>query len=557
MGYLFFDTETTGIDPALDQIIEFYGAYADRVTARPHSALKIIDKIGPLRCRLMPGRLPSPKALRVNNIQLAEINRARLSLYEMMALIEARLDNYSRDERLFTSAYNLPFDEKMMRMANFLCLRSPTSLRDQSRQRVAFDTLRLVRAASRLEPDHYQVPTDPKNKSGITFRQGPFARLNGLPFPPEYEHSAQRDVEDGTFAIACMVREKSPDIWDLIVQTADTPMLLSQARKQSEEPYIHINTTGNERTVTYCTILGFRQARPDNKRVSPHVLVFDLSYDPTEALLADSELWDKWYADALAMPPRPSPLKVINLKDDHFFVPQARLANYADLPLPPRLSAPQLAERHRQAKQLPSAAVAPLVERLTADLMIAPPKVGSAIERYMFAGENWPEDTTPLSSFVKKNKRLELARTIGAFHSMQTWEDRATLLPVLKRLSPHAYERALYLVGEHCFPALDYFSGEAERYVEKLHRDLEGEDSPYRTFAQVIAETKQLAHDGSAEDKEFYGQLESELQSMRKAHARFVKTWDKSHVIPPDRVTTFYRGTVTAGDGQLISIKLT
>lgn len=558
MGYFTFDTETTGTDPIKDQIIEFYGLYADRRTPEPHSSLKKLDKVGPLRCRLMPNRLISPKALQVNGIRLQDINNAPMTEYEMTGLVEARLDNYSRMGKLISTAYNARFDERMLRMANFRSLRTPTALRDIMRQRILFDTLKAARAASRLEPALYNVPKDKGNKSGVTFRQGLFARANGLHFPESYEHSAVHDVEDGTYAIMHMVRDKSPAVWDMTVQTADTPMLLRHLKQQQHELFVHVSTTNNQRDITFCRILGFRQAKADSTRHSPHALVFNLAHNPDECASASPEQWRAWYEMAVAIPApaggNTGPLKVIDLREDHFIVPYHTVSNMPGLK--PPLPLDVLKARHTGAAALPADKTAPLIASMTDDLAFPDIAPGSPIESYLFTNDREAEPTTDISSFIKKSKRTKLARTLSHFHSCNDWEERASLLPDLKLLSPRAYERALFLVGEHNFAALDYFAGDAEKYVQRLQHDLEDERSHYRTFPQALAEAEKLAADNDNDSRPFYEDMIEELHRMRAAKQRFYKTWDATHLVPPERETTLFNGTVVPEKGKVISLKI-
>lgn len=559
MGYFVFDTETTGTDPVKDQIIELYGVYADRRTPVPHSRLHKQDKVGPLRARLAPNRLPAPKALMVNGLDLRTVNQAPMTEYQLTGLVEARLDNYSRMGKLITSAYNAPFDERMLRMANFRSMRPPSALRDIMRQRVVVDTLRAVRAASRLEPDKYVVPPAPDTPSGVTFRQGLFARANGLRFPPEYEHSAVHDVEDGTYAILQHVRDTSPEVWDMTVQTADTPILLRQLKQSASAVYVHIGTSNNMRRVSYCTILGFRNADADSKRTSPHALVFDIgAHDPADVAGASPEQWQKWYQDAVAIPPPPGgnngPLRMIDLRQDHFMVP---LHQVRGLPgVQPPVPQDVLNARHAAALALNAETTGPLIEQMTSDLAFPEIPPGSPIEAYLFTGDREAEPTTDLSHFVKKSKRTKLSRALSQFHSCNDWNERAAMLPQLKMLSPRAYERALFLVGEHNFGALDYYAGDAEKYVQRLEHDLEDERSHYRTFPQVLAEAEELRKTASAEEKVFLDTMLEELHRMRAEKQKFFKTWEVAHTPPPDRELVQFSGQAAPAPGQVVSVKI-
>jgi exonuclease I len=560
MGYNVLDTETTGLDPVKDQIIEYYGAYAVRTTPLPNSDLAIADRQGPLRCRLMRNILPSPQALRVNNLRLADINKAPLSHYQMMRTIIDKQDNYSRDERLFTTAYNLPFDERRLRIDAFRNILSPGFMRDISQRRVAFDTLKMVRAASRLYPDQFVIPEE--NNKPI-FRQGLFARANGLHFPAEYEHSAEHDVEDGTFAIASHVRQLLPNVWDLAVQTADTPFLISRIRQNPNQIFIHVNTTSNRRDIMLCSLLTLRQPDLTSTRVSPHAMVWDLTHDPSIFNTATPEerlqwvegAYKKYDRDDSTAPHGIWPIKIINLRDDHVFTSLQRVK---DSPTVKELikSSPGLKERHETAQGLDRAALQPLYDRLSAMFVFEPSPIGSPIEQFVFNKDDGVELTTELSDFVNRSNRTKLKQLIARFHSCDDWDVRGReILPEVKKLSALVWERMLYLVGEHSFESLDYFSGDAAHYVEKLKRDLEGPNSPYRTYTEVIAETEQLIQSGNKADRAFYGDMLDELRRMRSRDQNFFATWEDQHR-PATASVDIYSGTVTPEAGKILTVTL-
>lgn len=63
MGFIFYDTETTGTDHHFDQILQFAAIFTD-------PDLNELDRFD-IRCRLLPHAVPSPKALAITRVPIA------------------------------------------------------------------------------------------------------------------------------------------------------------------------------------------------------------------------------------------------------------------------------------------------------------------------------------------------------------------------------------------------------------------------------------------------------------------------------------------------------
>ena len=70
MPYVFYDTETTGIETAFDQILQFAAIKTDNNFVE-------LDRFD-IRCRLLPHIVPSPGALRVTKVTPAMLTDANL-----------------------------------------------------------------------------------------------------------------------------------------------------------------------------------------------------------------------------------------------------------------------------------------------------------------------------------------------------------------------------------------------------------------------------------------------------------------------------------------------
>ena len=80
MGYVFFDTETTGLDPAFDQIVHFAAVRTDH-DLNESARFEV-------RARLQPHVVPHPGALRANGLSIGRLtDRSDPSHYEMICEI--------------------------------------------------------------------------------------------------------------------------------------------------------------------------------------------------------------------------------------------------------------------------------------------------------------------------------------------------------------------------------------------------------------------------------------------------------------------------------------
>ncbi len=88
MGFIFYDTETTGLSRAFDQIVQF-AAVATNDTLEP-----IPGRSMDLRCRRLPHVVPSPKALLLSRVSPTRLETASHSHLEMTEEIDRQLDQW-------------------------------------------------------------------------------------------------------------------------------------------------------------------------------------------------------------------------------------------------------------------------------------------------------------------------------------------------------------------------------------------------------------------------------------------------------------------------------
>lgn len=148
MGFVFWDTETTGISTDFDQILQF-------AAVRTDADLNEVDSLE-LRCRLHPYVVPAPGALRVTGMTIDRLTDAALPChYDMIRQIRAKLIEWS--PVVFVGYNSLRFDEELLRKALFRTLHSPYITNTGGNCRA--DAMALVQAASVFVPECLNVPT--------------------------------------------------------------------------------------------------------------------------------------------------------------------------------------------------------------------------------------------------------------------------------------------------------------------------------------------------------------------------------------------------------------
>lgn len=196
-GFVFFDTETTGLDKGFCQIVHFAAIHTDH-------ELNEIQRFE-AKSRLQPHVVPHPLALLINSIGIDELtDRQRPSHYAMIEVIHHTLDEWS--PAIFVGYNSISFDEEMLRHGLFQSLRHPylTSGRNCGRA----DAFSLAHAAHALPPRLLKAPLKPDGRK--SFRLADIAAANGLRH--DKAHEALSDVAV-TLDLCRMIRDNAPDAW--------------------------------------------------------------------------------------------------------------------------------------------------------------------------------------------------------------------------------------------------------------------------------------------------------------------------------------------------------
>ena len=469
MGFVFYDTETTGTDTAFDQILQFAAILTD-------DQLNELERFE-IRCRLLPHIVPAPGAMRVTGVRASQLFSSALpSHYEMIQLIRGKLLEWS--PALFIGYNSLNFDEHLFRQSLYMTLHPPYLTNSNGNSRS--DALRMVQAASIFVPDALIIPV--ADDGNLTFKLDRVAPANG--FDHENAHDALADVE-ATIFLCRLLMENAPDVWSSFMRFS---------QKASVADYI-------ESEPTFC-LSNFYFGRPyswivthigSHPEIKTEHFAFDLANDPSEfATLSDQDLVRR-----LTKSPKP----VRRIKGNASPI----IASTDDAPpsaLALKLGADEL---NRRAELLQEDKA--LCERLIAALSASkdPTEESQHVERQIYNGFFGGPD----------NRRLD------AFHGAP-WEERLAIvnsfddgrLRIIGR-------RLLYIERPDLFSPkelVDYEVAIAKRILG------EGSEGPWRTLPQAIAEVDQMMKSAIGDELRFLRDHRAHLAERQTRAARHLQT---------------------------------
>ena len=437
MSFVFWDTETTGMNTAFDQILQFGAIRTDH-------ELRELERFD-IRCRLLPHVVPLPGALLTTGIGVDQLTDPALpSHYQMVRAIKTRLEEWS--PALFIGHNSMRFDEHLLRQALYQTLHPPYLTNTNGNGRL--DSLAVLRAASFLEPDVLTVPAG--EKGSPTFSLDRLAPANG--FAHHAAHDAMGDTE-ATLHLCRLVRERAEGVWSNCVRFARKAAVLDYA--QPGEVFAFLGFSFGRSYIRLVTAIGANPQRDSD------LYVFDLSYDPQELTALNDDQLHKLLAAS------PKPVRRLRANAAPCILP------YEDVPARVRVQLPGVeelgsrAEYVRQDRDLRQRLIAAAVE----DREDREPSVH--VEEQIYDSFTGPVDQA----------------VMRAFHEAQ-WPSRAALLGRLADARLQVLgERLLYTEAPEAMPP----EGLTRYRADVVKRLLADEGTvPWLTLSKAIRETDEL-----------------------------------------------------------------
>ena len=258
MDYIFYDTETTGIETAFAQVLQFAAIKTDE-------NLNELERFN-IRCRLLPHIIPSPGAMLVTKISPEMLVDPQLpSHYEAFQQIRKKLISWS--PAIIVGYNSLAFDEEVLRQAFFQTLQ-PTYLTNTNGNQRS-DVMRIMHAVSIYQPNTISIPTDAKGKE--TFRLPQLAPANG--HNHDHAHEALADVE-ATIYLAQLAKDRAPDIWKAMYRSVYKSDVAEYVTSQ-----LCFTMTERYFSKTYSWLVTYCGTNP---KINSQMAVFDLNFDPND-----------------------------------------------------------------------------------------------------------------------------------------------------------------------------------------------------------------------------------------------------------------------------------
>lgn len=211
--FIFYDTETSGLDKDFSQILQIALVFTD-------DNLNILSS-KKVECRRSPWVVPSPGALLTTGFTPDDLKKSKNSHYEMMQ----EVDEWIRSQYMpvIFSGYNtLGYDEPVFAQnlhqnlldAGLTTLRSPATGETNGRS----DIMVLVKAVAMYMPEALKLDTlNDFGSASLSLLN--VAQQNGVPLGSHDAHDAMNDIR-ATVGVAKVIKKAAPQIWDQMTQLA-------------------------------------------------------------------------------------------------------------------------------------------------------------------------------------------------------------------------------------------------------------------------------------------------------------------------------------------------
>ena len=288
-----YDYETTGINPRSDRPLQVAGIRTDLE----------LNEIGApvnLYCQPSDDILPHPIACAITGITPAILAEKGLAEADFMTRVHTEL----AVPGTCGAGYNtLRFDDEMTRYSLYRNFFDPYA-REWQGGNSRWDLIDVVRTAYALRPEGIEWP---QQDGRVTLKLERLTEANGIDHGQA--HDALSDVR-ATIALARLVREKQPKLYEWLFQLRSKQRVMDQVRLL--QPMVHISGRFSAERHYLGVVLPLAW-HPRNRNA---LIVCDLGLDPQGLLDLDADtLRQRLYTrrDDLADGELPVPLKLVHI----------------------------------------------------------------------------------------------------------------------------------------------------------------------------------------------------------------------------------------------------
>ncbi|WP_194788953.1 exodeoxyribonuclease I [Pseudomonas sp. UFMG81] len=287
------DYETTGINPRCDRPLQVAGVRTDL-------DLNEVEAPVNLYCRPSDDILPHPAACLVTGITPQQLASQGVCEAEFMTRVHAQL---ARPGTCGAGYNTLRFDDEVTRYSLYRNFFDPYA-REWQGGNSRWDLIDVVRTAYALRPEGIVWP---QQDGRTSLRLELLSKANGIDHG--HAHEALSDVR-ATIALARLIREKQPKLYDWLFQLRSKHKVMEQIRLL--QPLVHVSGRFSAQR-NYIGVVLPLAWHPVNRNA---LIVCDLSQDTSPLLQESAEaLRQRLYTrrEELAAGQLPVPLKLVHI----------------------------------------------------------------------------------------------------------------------------------------------------------------------------------------------------------------------------------------------------
>jgi Exonuclease I len=262
--FRWYDTETSGVDPAFDQVYQLASIKTD-------SNLNIIEgsEVNML-CAPRPDVIPHPKAFLTHRLDIDILKSSGMTEFALSRKLQSMM---MAQENTVVCGYNtMRFDDVVARnmMYRNMLNSYDHEWKDGNRR---FDVFKLVQMVYAFRPE---ILSWKKKEDGKTsLKLSDLSEVNGIIH--ECAHDALSDVL-ATIGIAKLIKDRNGKAYDYLFELSDKTKAMALLSKR--EPLLHVSSFyGTEKRNTTMVLPIIMDASNKNK-----MLCVDLRHDPYDML---------------------------------------------------------------------------------------------------------------------------------------------------------------------------------------------------------------------------------------------------------------------------------
>lgn len=287
--YVFYDTETTGLDKNFSQILQIGIIVTD--DDMNIIAMKKLDS------RLSPWVVPSPGALLTTHFTPDELKKNKMTQYVMMQ----EVDQFIRSQYwpVKIAGYNSEnYDDPVLQQAlhgnlldhKMLDAKNPSNGQHNN----TFDVMVAVQAVHAYMPGVLKLDLT-SDHGNVSMKLGNVARQNNVGLSEDDAHDAMNDIK-ATVGVAKLIKNAAPQLWEQLDKLT-TPWGVAEFTKDTEV-FTHTTYSFGKMKPAAVTSLGTRQGSGNTE------ILFDLSLDPAPYLKMTTEELKQVILDQNKRPPK-------------------------------------------------------------------------------------------------------------------------------------------------------------------------------------------------------------------------------------------------------------